>query len=155
MKLIAPRISVDPEVGFGKPVIAGTRVPVSRIVGAVAAGDSWAEIAEQYGISEEDTRAHSPTPPNWLSRRPFAPAVDRVFSYRRGLTAVAARYSAPERTRSRARSGPFTNQSVLSNVTSTPSPGAARHPLPQGGEGDPTRTNCPLPPGERVARSAG
>jgi uncharacterized protein (DUF433 family) len=57
MTLIAPRISVDPEVRFGKPVIAGTRVPVSVIVGAVAAGDSWSEVAQQYGITEEDVRA--------------------------------------------------------------------------------------------------
>lgn len=57
MTLIAPRISVDAEVRFGKPVIAGTRVPVSRIVGAVAAGDTWDEIVEQYGISREDIMA--------------------------------------------------------------------------------------------------
>ncbi len=57
MTLIAPRIGVDPEVRFGKPVIAGTRVPVSVIVGAVAAGDSWSEVAQQYGITEEDVRA--------------------------------------------------------------------------------------------------
>jgi uncharacterized protein (DUF433 family) len=57
MTMIAPRISVDPEVRFGKPVIAGSRVPVSVIVGAIAAGDSWGEVAEQYGITEEDVRA--------------------------------------------------------------------------------------------------
>ncbi len=57
MTLIAPRIGVDPEVRFGKPVIAGTRVPVSVIVGAVAGGDSWSEVAQQYGITEEDVRA--------------------------------------------------------------------------------------------------
>jgi uncharacterized protein (DUF433 family) len=57
MTLIAPRISVDPQVRFGKPVIAGTRVPVSVIVGAVAAGDAWGEVAQQYGVTEEDVRA--------------------------------------------------------------------------------------------------
>jgi hypothetical protein len=30
----APRIAVDPQIRFGKPVIEGTRVPVSRVVGA-------------------------------------------------------------------------------------------------------------------------
>lgn len=29
---IAPRITVDPEVRFGKPVIQGTRVPVDLIL---------------------------------------------------------------------------------------------------------------------------
>jgi uncharacterized protein (DUF433 family) len=57
MTLIAPRIAADPLVRFGKPVIEGTRVPVSVVVGAVAAGDSWEEIAREYGITEEDIRA--------------------------------------------------------------------------------------------------
>ncbi len=57
MTLIAPRISADPEVRFGKPVIAGTRVPVGVVVGAIAAGDSWAEVADAYGITEEDIKA--------------------------------------------------------------------------------------------------
>ncbi|HMD95956.1 MAG TPA: DUF433 domain-containing protein [Terriglobia bacterium] len=57
MTLIAPRITVDPRVRFGKPVIDGTRVPVSVVVGAVAAGDEWPEIAREYGITEEDIRA--------------------------------------------------------------------------------------------------
>ena len=57
MTLIAPRITVDPQVRFGKPVIEGTRVPASAIVGAVAAGDAWEEIALEYGITQEDIRA--------------------------------------------------------------------------------------------------
>jgi uncharacterized protein (DUF433 family) len=57
MPLIAPRVAVDPMVRFGKPVIEGTRVPVSVIVGAAAAGDAWKEIAQEYGITEEDIRA--------------------------------------------------------------------------------------------------
>jgi uncharacterized protein (DUF433 family) len=57
MTIIATRIAVDPLIRFGKPVIQGTRVPVSVIVGAVASGDSWEEIAREYGINEEDIRA--------------------------------------------------------------------------------------------------
>jgi uncharacterized protein (DUF433 family) len=57
MTLIAPRITVDRLVRFGKPVIEGTRVPVSAIVGAVAAGDTWEEIAREYAITREGTRA--------------------------------------------------------------------------------------------------
>ena len=57
MTLIAPRIAVDPEVCHGKPVIAGTRVLVSIVVGAVAAGDSFEVIAHEYGIALEDIRA--------------------------------------------------------------------------------------------------
>jgi len=47
MAVIAPRISADPQVRFGKPVIEGTRVPVSVVVGAMAAGDSADEVAEE------------------------------------------------------------------------------------------------------------
>ena len=57
MAQIAPRITVDAEVRFGKPVIEGTRVPVAIVVGAVAAGDSLEEVAREYGITLEDVRA--------------------------------------------------------------------------------------------------
>lgn len=57
MTLIAPRVAVDPEIRFGKPVVEGTRVPVAVVVGAVAAGDSWTDIAQEYGITDEDIRA--------------------------------------------------------------------------------------------------
>ena len=56
MAVIAPRISAEPQVRFGKPVIEGTRVPVSVVVGAMATGDSD-EVAEEYGITLEDVRA--------------------------------------------------------------------------------------------------
>jgi uncharacterized protein (DUF433 family) len=57
MTVIAPRIAVDPQVHFGKPVIQGTRVPVSVVVGAVAAGDSTEEVASEYGLTPQDVRA--------------------------------------------------------------------------------------------------
>jgi uncharacterized protein (DUF433 family) len=57
MTVIAPRITVDPDLQAGKPVIEGTRVPVSVVVGAVAAGDSVEEVAREYGLTPEDVRA--------------------------------------------------------------------------------------------------
>ncbi len=57
MILIAPRISVDPQVCFGKPVIEGTRVPVSVVVGSIAAGDSFDDVAREYGLTIDDIRA--------------------------------------------------------------------------------------------------
>jgi uncharacterized protein (DUF433 family) len=57
MRQIAPRIAVDPEIRFGKPVIEGTRVPVAIVVGAVAAGDTPEAVAREYGITVEDVRA--------------------------------------------------------------------------------------------------
>jgi len=55
--IMIDRIEINPDIHFGKPVIRGTRVPVTRILAEVAAGTSFAEIANQYGISDEDIRA--------------------------------------------------------------------------------------------------
>lgn len=54
---IAPRISVDPGIMSGKPVITGTRVPVDVVVGHVAAGDSHEAIASSFRIKPEDILA--------------------------------------------------------------------------------------------------
>jgi uncharacterized protein (DUF433 family) len=54
---IADRITADSAVRFGKPVIKGTRVPVSVVVGQAAAGKRHEEIAGEYGVSVEDVRA--------------------------------------------------------------------------------------------------
>lgn len=54
---IAPRIVVDENVRFGKPVIKGTRVDVATIVGHLAAGDSFEEIIEDYPVTREDILA--------------------------------------------------------------------------------------------------
>jgi uncharacterized protein (DUF433 family) len=57
MKEIAPRISVDPEVAFGKPVIQGTRVPVALLVGKLAGGMTVEEVAREYDLQREDVLA--------------------------------------------------------------------------------------------------
>lgn len=57
MQEIAPRIVVDPNVRFGKPVIRGTRVPVDLVVGKLAGGMTQEQVAEEYGLSKEDILA--------------------------------------------------------------------------------------------------
>jgi len=57
MKEIFPHIAVDAGVQFGKPVIAGTRVPVEVIVGHIAAGMDIATVAGEYRITREDVLA--------------------------------------------------------------------------------------------------
>lgn len=54
---IAPRIVVDPDVRFGKPVIQGTRVPVEIILGKLAGGMTAEKVADEYGITVDDIRA--------------------------------------------------------------------------------------------------
>ena len=51
---IAPRISVDQRIRFGKPVITGTRVPVDLILGKLAGGMTYEEVMTEYEIAHED-----------------------------------------------------------------------------------------------------
>jgi len=52
------RISINPNVCHGKPVIKGTRVLVSNILGSLASGESIDEILEDYpNISKKDISA--------------------------------------------------------------------------------------------------
>lgn len=55
--LIFERIEVDANRCHGKPVIAGTRVLVRSVLGALASGDSPQRVAEAYGLTEQDIRA--------------------------------------------------------------------------------------------------
>lgn len=54
---IAPRISVDPHVVHGSPVITGTRVPVSIVIGSLAGGMSKEDVMREYELSKEDVEA--------------------------------------------------------------------------------------------------
>lgn len=50
-----PRISTDSEICFGKPRIAGTRMPISSILSYLSSGMTVDElIAEFKGITRED-----------------------------------------------------------------------------------------------------
>ena len=51
------RIVIDPQIQHGKPVIRGTRVPITRITGGLADGMSFKEIQDAYEVTEEDIRA--------------------------------------------------------------------------------------------------
>ncbi|MGB3493810.1 MAG: DUF433 domain-containing protein [Elainellaceae cyanobacterium] len=52
------RISIDPNVCFGKPCIKGHRIWVSLILDYLAAGESIDSILEEYpGIEQEDILA--------------------------------------------------------------------------------------------------
>ncbi len=52
------RIELNPRVCNGKPVIRGTRIPVSVILENVAQGESWDTLIESYPeLKKEDIRA--------------------------------------------------------------------------------------------------
>ena len=48
---------MEKRVRFGKPVIAGTRVPVDLILGQLASGMSYQEVAKEYAINKKDILA--------------------------------------------------------------------------------------------------
>jgi len=52
------RVSVDPNICFGKPCIRGTRIWVSLILDFLASGMAIKEILNEYPpLTEEDIRA--------------------------------------------------------------------------------------------------
>jgi len=54
---MSDRVVIDPKICHGRPVIRGTRVPVTIVVGSVAAGMSFAEIEREYEVTADDIRA--------------------------------------------------------------------------------------------------
>jgi len=54
-----PRIIVDPQVHFGQPCVAGTRIPVYAILELVEAGIPFEEIVTKYypDLTVEDVKA--------------------------------------------------------------------------------------------------
>ena len=53
------RIAVHPGIHFGKPCVAGTRIPVQSVLELVREGLSFAEIIRDYhpDLEAEDVRA--------------------------------------------------------------------------------------------------
>ena len=52
-----PGVVADPQILGGKPVIKGTRVPVSLVLGKVAGGMSIDEVRDEYYLTDEGIRA--------------------------------------------------------------------------------------------------
>jgi uncharacterized protein (DUF433 family) len=52
------RITIDPEVAHGRPVVRGTRMRVADVLALLAAGADEVEILEDYPyLAAEDLRA--------------------------------------------------------------------------------------------------
>ena len=54
---VFPGITLDPDVRFGKPCVAGTRIDVATIVAALASGESAEVAAGHFALSLEQVRA--------------------------------------------------------------------------------------------------
>ncbi len=47
-------IVIDPNISFGRPILKGTGIPTSILADRFKAGDSFAELAEDYGRTSEE-----------------------------------------------------------------------------------------------------
>lgn len=54
---IAPYITVDPAIHHGTPVITGTRVPISIVIGSLAGGMSKEEVMQEYELTKTQVEA--------------------------------------------------------------------------------------------------
>ncbi len=54
---VYPGVMVDPLVAHGQPVLMGTRVPVSVVLGHLAAGDTLETVSAEYELTPEQVRA--------------------------------------------------------------------------------------------------
>ena len=55
---MADRIEINPDICNGRPIIAGTRIPVQTIMEFLGAGDSIEEVLEEYpSLKREDIYA--------------------------------------------------------------------------------------------------
>lgn len=74
---------MDPTVVHGQPVVRGTRVPVAIVVGSLAGGMTYEEVAAEYGLTHEDILACL----NYAAR---SVSEERVFPLERETTAAYA-----------------------------------------------------------------
>ncbi len=51
------RITIDPNICHGKPVIRGTRMPVTLVVGSLAGGMTFEQVQREYDLTPDDIRA--------------------------------------------------------------------------------------------------
>ncbi|HEY7984805.1 MAG TPA: DUF433 domain-containing protein, partial [Ktedonobacterales bacterium] len=53
---VFPGIMVDPQVVHGRPVVAGTRVPVEVVLGELAGGSTFDDVMREYHLTVEQIR---------------------------------------------------------------------------------------------------
>jgi uncharacterized protein (DUF433 family) len=51
------RISIDPQICHGEPVIRGMSVPVTQVVGYLGGGKTIADVEKGFGLAIEDILA--------------------------------------------------------------------------------------------------
>jgi uncharacterized protein (DUF433 family) len=55
---MSERITLNPDICNGKPIVRGTRIAVQTVLEFLAAGDSVEDVLEEYpGLRREDVQA--------------------------------------------------------------------------------------------------
>lgn len=58
VKRMSERITINPDICNGKPVVRGTRIAVQTVLEFLAAGDSAEDVLEEYpALTREDVQA--------------------------------------------------------------------------------------------------
>ena len=71
------RIAVSPGIHFGKPCVAGTRIPVQSVLELVREGLSFAAIIRDYYPAERCRKSGGAGPPGYcFSRKRLTPNLD-------------------------------------------------------------------------------
>lgn len=70
------RITSDPKIMFGKPVIRGTRIPVETILRWLGKGATIDELVKEYEISREDILAAQSFAADYLGDEQILPAAE-------------------------------------------------------------------------------
>lgn len=73
---ILTRITVNPEIFGGKPIIRGRRLAVEHVLGMLAAGDSIDDLLREYSwLEREDVQACLAYARRLVAHERFEPAV--------------------------------------------------------------------------------
>ena len=68
------RITINPDVMFGKPVLKGTRIPVERILRKLGSGQSVSSILEDHThLTEEDVYAAARFAADYMANEEVVP----------------------------------------------------------------------------------
>ena len=77
-KQLLDRITTDPKIMAGKPVIRGTRLTVDYVLNLLAHGTSQQEILDEYeGLKKEDIQACLLFASQSLSSTSFLPLLEK------------------------------------------------------------------------------
>jgi uncharacterized protein (DUF433 family) len=78
------RITVNPNIYGGKPIIRGQRIAVEHVLGMLAAGDTAADIVAAYSCLElEDIRACLVFARRLVGRERVEPTIDAGMKFAR------------------------------------------------------------------------